>query len=101
MLKITVARENSRASFATAKHQPSQMNLGQYYDKTTGVVTDHLIKLLNWACGDIEKEIRAWGNWINIWSQFTLESFPESNIEVIKAKVPSIDHKDKDLETLG
>ena len=101
MLKITVARQNIWTGFTTANGQLKQLILGQYYDKTTGVVTDHLIKLLNWACGDIEKEIKAWEHWINIWSQFTLESFLESNIEVIKAKVPSIDHKNIDLETLG
>ena len=76
-------------------------NLGQYYDNTTGVVTDHLIELLKRACGDIGKEIEAWELWINIWSRFTLESFLESNIKVIKAKVPQKYHRDIKLEILG
>jgi hypothetical protein len=36
----------------------------------------------------IDEEIKLWEKWINIWSQFTLESFLESNIDVIKAKIP-------------
>ena len=38
---------------------------------------------------------------MNIWSQFTLESFLESNIDVIKAKVPEDSRRDLDVETLA
>ena len=50
---------------------------------------------------DLYDEIAVWDDWINIWSQFTLESFLEGNIDVIKAKVPVDDQKDLDLTTLS
>ena len=48
-----------------------------------------------------EAEINVWKKWIDIWSQFTLESFLESNIDVIKAKVPENDREDLDVDTLA
>ena len=50
---------------------------------------------------NIEEEIAVWKHWIDIWSQFTFESFLEANIGVIKAKIPLEDQKDLDLITLG
>ena len=49
----------------------------------------------------IDEEIKVWEKWINIWSQFTLESFLESNIDVIKAKVPEDSRQDLDMATLA
>ena len=81
-------------------HQLSKLNLGEYYDKTTAVVTDQLINRLKKA-NNIEEEITVWEHWIDIWSQFNMESFLEANIDVIKAKLPSKDQEDLDLKTLG
>ncbi|XP_028414027.1 uncharacterized protein LOC114537096 [Dendronephthya gigantea] len=61
-------------------------NIGDYYDRTTSVVTDQLIAWLNKTTTNKE-EIAVWDRWINIWSQFTLESFLESNANVIRAKL--------------
>ena len=47
----------------------------------------------------MEDEIVKWGEWIDTWSQFTLESFLESNIGVIKAKIP--DNTEIDLKKLA
>lgn len=74
--------------------------LDKYYEKTTSVVTDQLIKRLKETV-TVDEEIEAWDHWIDIWSQFTLESFLESNIEVIKAKIPTEDQADLDVTTLG
>ena len=49
----------------------------------------------------MDQEIEEWDQWIDIWSQFTLESFLESNIDVIKAKIPAKDQEDLDVTTLG
>jgi hypothetical protein len=49
----------------------------------------------------IDEEIKVWEKWINIWSQFTLESFLKSNIDVIKAKVPEKSRRDLDMATLA
>ena len=49
----------------------------------------------------MDQEIEEWDRWIDIWSQFTLESFLESNIDVIKAKIPAEDQEDLDVTTLG
>ena len=76
-------------------------NIDEYYEKTTGVVTDQLKTWLTNANGDIEKEICEWDRWIDIWSQFTLESFLESNIGVIRAKFSDLERQDLDEETLG
>ena len=75
--------------------------LDEYYEKTTAVVTDQLKTWLKNANGDIEKEIKVWDRWIDIWSQFTLESFLESNIDVIRAKISKVNRQDLDEETLG
>ena len=75
-----------------------EIYLDEYYKKTTAVVTDHLIQRLKKAT-TVEQEIKEWDHWIDIWSQFTLESFLESNIGVIKAKIPPEDHKE--VERLG
>ena len=53
------------------------------------------------ANGDIEKEIEEWDQWIDIWSQFTLESFLEGHIDVIRAKISDAGRQDLDEETLG
>ena len=74
--------------------------LDQYLEKTTTIVTEQLRKWLL-KSSSIEQEIEAWGRWINIWSQFTFESFLESNIHGIKAKVRGDDQEDLDLDTLG
>jgi hypothetical protein len=50
---------------------------------------------------DIDQEIKVWEKWINIWSQFTLESFFRSNIDVIYAKVPKEDRQDLDVDSLA
>ena len=42
-----------------------------------------------------------WEKWINIWSQFTLESFLRSNIDAIYAKVPEEDRPDLNVDTLA
>ncbi|XP_028414023.1 L-amino-acid oxidase-like [Dendronephthya gigantea] len=65
-------------------------NIDDYYSKTTGVVTDQLIAWLN-KTTTIDEEIAVWDRWIDIWSQFTLESFLESNVKVILAKLESED----------
>lgn len=75
-------------------------NIDEYYEKTTAVVTDHLIKRLE-KTKNVDEEINVWDHWIDIWSQFTLESFLESNIGVIKAKIPAEDQADLDMKTLG
>ena len=75
--------------------------LDQYYEQTTSVVTDQLIKWLDKTNGDIDLEIEVWDRWIDIWSQFTLESFLESNIGVIRAKISEANREDLDEETLG
>ena len=77
-----------------------QIHLDAYYERTTGVVTDQLKKRLNNE-NTVEKQLEEWGHWIDNWSQFTLESFLESNIEVIKAKIPAKDRDSKFEETLG
>ena len=38
--------------------------------------------------GKIAEEIKVWNDWINTWSQFTLESFLLSTYDVIMAMVP-------------
>lgn len=77
-----------------------EIYLDEYYNQTTAVVTDHLIQRLKKAT-TVDQEIKVWDHWINIWSQFTLESFLESNIDVIKAKIPAEDQKDLKVTTLG
>ena len=42
-----------------------------------------------------------WDRWIDIWSQFTLESFLESNIDVIRAKISVEKRLGLDEKTLG
>ena len=46
-------------------------------------------------------EVAVWDHWIDIWSQFTLESFLKSNIDVIKAKIPVEDRDHLDLDNLA
>ncbi|XP_046860964.1 probable polyamine oxidase 4 [Xenia sp. Carnegie-2017] len=67
----------------------------KYYKETTDVVTD---QLYNWLSNSksVVDQVNAWVRWIKIWSQFTVESFLESNINVIKAKVSVKDQKDLD-----
>ncbi|CAB3977976.1 L-amino-acid oxidase-like [Paramuricea clavata] len=76
-------------------------DIDTYYDRTTGIVTEQLKKWLNNTNNDVDEEINVWHKWINIWSKFTLESFLESNIDVIKAKVPEESRQDLDMETLA
>ncbi|XP_028414056.1 uncharacterized protein LOC114537118 [Dendronephthya gigantea] len=71
-----------------------------YYTKTTKVVTDQLIAWLR-DTTTIEEEINVWERWINIWSQFTLESFLESNKDVICAKLTKDDQDCLDVTMLG
>ncbi|CAB3989223.1 Hypothetical predicted protein [Paramuricea clavata] len=75
-------------------------NIGAYYNQTTNIVTDQLKRLLG-NTTTIDEEIKVWEKWINIWSQFTLESFLESNIDAIKAKVPEDSRQDLDMATLA
>ena len=75
--------------------------LDQYYEETTSVVTCQLVKWLENANEDVDAEIEVWDRWIDIWSQFTLESFLESNIEVIRAKIPEADRVDLNEEKLS
>ncbi|XP_028417526.1 uncharacterized protein LOC114541927 [Dendronephthya gigantea] len=65
-------------------------DIDDYYTKTTGVVTDQLIAWLNETTTP-EEEIVVWRRWIDIWSQFTLRSFLQSNVNVIMAKLNPID----------
>ena len=69
-----------------------KLYLGDYYSKTTGVVTNQLKKWLenipDRLKDPISEEIKVWEKWINIWNQFNLESFLQSTVDVIKAKVP-------------
>ncbi|XP_046845956.1 putative L-amino-acid oxidase YobN isoform X1 [Xenia sp. Carnegie-2017] len=77
-------------------------NIDAYYNKTTGVVTDQLRAWLTKNIyDDVNWDIKQWDRWIRIWSQFTLESFLESNLEAILAKVKGCDRDDLDLITLG
>jgi hypothetical protein len=65
--------------------------LGTYYNKTTEVVINQLKKKLQKIPehkGKIAEEIKVWNDWINTWSQFTLESFLLSTYDVIMAMVP-------------
>lgn len=75
--------------------------LDKYYEETTTVVTDQLVKWLEKANEDVDKEIQVWDRWIDIWNQFTLESFLESNIDVIRAKIPEADRADLNEEKLS
>ncbi|CAB3988642.1 flavin monoamine oxidase family [Paramuricea clavata] len=75
-------------------------DIGAYYDETTKIVTDQLKTWLRNA-PDIDHEMIVWKKWINIWSQFTLESFLRSNIDVIYAKVPEECRQDLDVDTLA
>ncbi|XP_028415824.1 L-amino-acid oxidase-like [Dendronephthya gigantea] len=61
-------------------------DIGEYYKRTTGVVTDQLIDWLKEAV-DIEDEIAVWQQWLNIWSKFTLEGFLRSSVDVIRARL--------------
>ncbi|XP_028414053.1 L-amino-acid oxidase-like [Dendronephthya gigantea] len=74
-------------------------DIDDYYTKTTGVVTDQLIAWLNKTTKP-EEEIVVWGRWIDIWSQFTLQSFLESNVNVITAKLRTEDQDLLDLDML-
>ncbi|XP_028417482.1 uncharacterized protein LOC114541872 [Dendronephthya gigantea] len=75
-------------------------DIDDYYTKTTKVVTDQLIAWLK-NTTTIEDEINVWERWINIWSQFTLESFLESNKDVICAKLTKDDQDCLDVTMLG
>ncbi|XP_028415554.1 uncharacterized protein LOC114538711 [Dendronephthya gigantea] len=75
-------------------------DIDDYYKKTTGVVTNQLIAWLK-NTTTIDQEIKVWERWINIWSQFTLESFLESSKEVICAKLTNDDKDNLDVTMLG
>ena len=75
--------------------------LDQYYEETTAVVTSQLVTWLENANGDVDLEIAVWDRWIDIWSQFTLESFLESSIDVIRAKISKADRADLNEEKLS
>ena len=53
------------------------------------------------ANGDFDLEIAVWDRWIDIWSQFTLESFLESSIDVIRAKISKADRADLNEKKLS
>lgn len=60
-------------------------NIDAYYDRTTQVVTDQLRTFLHEYGG--HHQARAWDDWIDIWSQFSLDNFLQSTYEVIMLKV--------------
>ena len=80
------------------------LTAGDYYDRTTKVITDHLLDLLNYFK---DTPSVAWNQWINIWSQFPLDGFLQSTAAAVMTKVkltvPVIDKsirliKSKELE---
>ncbi|XP_046862253.1 uncharacterized protein LOC124455661 [Xenia sp. Carnegie-2017] len=71
----------------------------KYYQETTDVVTGQLCIWLSNSKSVVD-QVYAWDRWIKIWSRFTVESFLESSINVIKAKVSVEDQKDLDLVKL-
>ena len=71
----------------------------KYYQETTDVVTGQLCTWLSNSKSVVD-QVYAWDRWIKIWSRFTVESFLESNINTIKAKVSVEDQKDLDLVKL-
>lgn len=59
-------------------------NIDEYYNRTTQVITDQLLDLLNTP--GVEPS-EAWDQWIDLWSQFPLDGFLQSNYEAIMTKV--------------
>ncbi|XP_068742995.1 putative L-amino-acid oxidase YobN [Montipora capricornis] len=59
--------------------------IDDYYDRTIKVVTDQL-RIFLYEYGN-HHEARAWGDWIDIWSQFSLDNFLQSTYEIIMLKV--------------
>lgn len=59
-------------------------NIDEYYNRTTQVITDQLLDLLNTP--GVEPS-EAWDQWIDLWSQFPLDGFLQSTYEAIMTKV--------------
>ena len=54
-------------------------------------MTDQLQRWLKVAGDDRTEQAKAWDHWIDIWSQFSLDSFLQSSYEAIMTKVPEKD----------
>ncbi|KAL9959928.1 hypothetical protein ACROYT_G033306 [Oculina patagonica] len=59
-------------------------SIDEYYNRTTKVVTDQLLDLLNVPN---VKPSDAWNQWIDVWSQFPLDGFLQSTYEAVMTKV--------------
>ncbi|XP_022792312.1 L-amino acid oxidase-like [Stylophora pistillata] len=60
------------------------MSIDEYYNRTTRVVTNQLLYLLN---DPSVKPSDAWNQWIDVWSQFPLDGFLQSTYEAVKTNV--------------
>ena len=58
-----------------------------YYEQTTGVITDQLRRRLV-GVTDQKEQAKIWHYWIDCWCRFSLDSFLRSTLEAIRSQIP-------------